>query len=431
MRRLSLLLAILLLNSSASAQWGQAASFQTKDELGNPYEEPVTCVYFLNLPGPPRVGFAGTESELWKTNDGGISWKKVWIPSGPLESYGLYAVTDICFKDSLTGWFSIYDGSGSTADTGCYRTTDAGESWTPIQVPGSITGSEGVYFDHITNRLFLCMTDTGMKVSTDLGDTWEQATQWYTSGLSFSSDSMGIACAFFPSDSNTGTYVTTNGGLSWKAVYSHIWGAQPLAIPGTPICFAVDAARIIVRRSDDYGATWKIVADFGPVQDSNFKDIAPYGTGVIRGDLSRLLIQTDSGTFISTDQGVTWRNDGGPAFLSDGGIGGRFYIGNGIAMAGSILSSDFYEGNGLWEETWPQSAGVAEQEPSSNTLRIFPNPAFNSITVEPAAKPVTIYDPLGRVYKVPIHGATLDISSLPAGVYYLSDGFQRTKFVKE
>ncbi len=76
------------------------------------------------------------------------------------------------------------------------------------------------------------------------------------------------------------------------------------------------------------------------------------------------------------------------------------------------------------------TAGVAEQKPSSPLLRIFPNPASNSITVELAGT-VTIYDPLGRVYKVPIHGNTLDISSLPAGVYYLSDGSGRAKFVKE
>ncbi len=67
---------------------------------------------------------------------------------------------------------------------------------------------------------------------------------------------------------------------------------------------------------------------------------------------------------------------------------------------------------------------------------IVPNPAQTSIEVQlssPSPTPIsfTLSDPLGRSYEVRQTGNTLDISSLPSGVYFISDGVSRAKFVKE
>jgi hypothetical protein len=64
-------------------------------------------------------------------------------------------------------------------------------------------------------------------------------------------------------------------------------------------------------------------------------------------------------------------------------------------------------------------------------LQIIPDPATGSITVKGSAGPFTIFDPLGRSYQMPGMANTLDISSLPSGVYFVSDGLSRAKFVKE
>src|ERR1035441_6760288 len=64
-------------------------------------------VYFLDLPGPPLIGFTGGYSQLLRTTDGGNSWKTIdsAFQGGTnitVDSSGL--IVDFAFKDSLTGW---------------------------------------------------------------------------------------------------------------------------------------------------------------------------------------------------------------------------------------------------------------------------------------------------------------------------------------
>src|SRR4051812_25285543 len=108
MRRILPCFFLLLLATSCVAQWKKIYDFPTTDELGNPNSQPITAIYFLDLPGAPRIGYVGTETQLWKTTDGGMSWAVSWTNPYGRASYGLYYVTDICFKDTMVGWFSIF-----------------------------------------------------------------------------------------------------------------------------------------------------------------------------------------------------------------------------------------------------------------------------------------------------------------------------------
>jgi Secretion system C-terminal sorting domain len=424
MRKVFLILTITVISHSVFAQWRKITDFQGWDD-GSTVGEYITCVYFYDSLAPPKIGFVGTASELHKTIDGGKSWISVW-DSG-VTGYNYY-VTDICFKDSVIGWFTVVGGTDA-----CYRTSDAGETWSELNVPLSTVGADAVHYCSATNRLFLSVLDTGMMVSTDLGDTWNQATTWYTGGFSFSSDSNGIVAAYLPSDSNQGLYRTSDGGVTWNEVVAPLYAEQPLAIPGTPICFESDLGDIIIRRSDDYGQTWRVVKDFGPVQDSQFNEIAPYGTGIIRGDLSRLFIQTDSGMYVSIDSGVTWKFDGGPTYITNFS-NDRFYSANGVTFAGKTYADGGDEDGGLWEEIWPQS-GVAEPEPSASTLRVFPNPASGNLQIMGGeAGSVHLFDLLGRERmsgSTEGTNTTLDVSSLPPGMYFVSDGHSEIKLLKE
>jgi hypothetical protein len=79
----------------------------------------------------------------------------------------------------------------------------------------------------------------------------------------------------------------------------------------------------------------------------------------------------------------------------------------------------------------PVSSGISSPVISQNNLTIFPNPATNEIQINSSERNISILDPLGRSYETNRSGNTLDISSLPSGVYFVSNGHTRAKFVKE
>jgi hypothetical protein len=78
----------------------------------------------------------------------------------------------------------------------------------------------------------------------------------------------------------------------------------------------------------------------------------------------------------------------------------------------------------------PQSS-VTTPQPFENHIILYPNPASSFLNFESPAGAITILDPLGRSYEGHQTGNTLDVSSLPSGVYFISDGHSRAKFVKQ
>ncbi len=331
---------VLLFASGTSAQWRKLATFKIPNpsydvDLG------IESIYFLDLPGPPRIGFIGlmvpTSSDstvdgaqLWKTTDGGISWRKV----APLMGRALIGVgiSDITFKDSLTGWFSLdqsFNDSGSV-----YKTTDAGESWTRLNGSGWNSNFSLCY--HAATDLLFLGSQVASRVSSDEGATWESA-PYFFAGCAFASDSIGITCGWaqsygypeYPND------YTKNGGRTWQTSNMGTDCMHPLAIAGTGTFFATDDSDNrtvnnayfdtlykLLYRSDDSGKTWQFVS-FIPVGDS--ADYAP--TGHLTGDLNHIYTQTSAGVLLSTDQGRTWQNLCGPKFpIQQSGIAyGGFY----------------------------------------------------------------------------------------------------------
>ncbi|HEY3874734.1 MAG TPA: T9SS type A sorting domain-containing protein, partial [Candidatus Kapabacteria bacterium] len=72
-----------------------------------------------------------------------------------------------------------------------------------------------------------------------------------------------------------------------------------------------------------------------------------------------------------------------------------------------------------------------------SAFALYPNPTSGILNIESFSNKVSILDPLGRAYSVPRNENTLDVSSLPAGIYFIVDGGsitgtpQSAKFVKE
>ncbi len=105
------------------------------------------------------------------------------------------------------------------------------------------------------------------------------------------------------------------------------------------------------------------------------------------------------------------------------------YTGHDARTTDSVLWADYIQLNPT-DHYVDSSVPLSNADTSSNVV-IYPDPAINSIIVLSEVGQLSILDPLGRSYAIKQTGNTLDISALPSGVYFVSDGHSRAKFVKE
>jgi hypothetical protein len=96
----------------------------------------------------------------------------------------------------------------------------------------------------------------------------------------------------------------------------------------------------------------------------------------------------------------------------------------------SVAYSDLSEGIGITIISTP-SSNVNTVPITESDLSVFPNPAKDFISTSSTEDNLLILDQLGRSYTVYRIENTFDISSLPPGIYFISDGVSKAKFVKE
>lgn len=148
-----------------------------------------TSLYFHN----PDTGFAVTNSNLFKTSNGGINWNAI---AGP-EGYDVY------FANSLTGYTT-----GSNLNV--YKSTDGGNNWFVVRV-GNNDGYRSIQF--FGNFGIACGNNGNIMKTTDGGVNWvvfAKITENSLRSLYFTNENTGYIAGYH------GTILkTTNGGLSF------------------------------------------------------------------------------------------------------------------------------------------------------------------------------------------------------------------------
>ncbi len=237
---------------------------------------------------PNEYYFGATGGGLWKTTDGGTTWRPV--TDGQIGSSSVGAV-DVCAADPDV----VYIGMGESdlrgnvmPGDGVYRSADAGESWQHIGLEAARNIAKvrsnpkdcddvwvaalGHYGDANPER--------GVYRSRDGGKTWQQL-------LSVNDTTGAVELSLDPRDPNTvyaamwqvwrkpwgmssggagsGLYRTTDGGETWDLLSDNPgMPAGPLGKIGVSVSpvdpqrvyAIVEAAEGGVFRSDDGGATW-------------------------------------------------------------------------------------------------------------------------------------------------------------------------------
>jgi photosystem II stability/assembly factor-like uncharacterized protein len=166
-----------------------------------------------------KEGLLGADSAVWKTNDGGVTWKQKLQFIYPFPGYRA-GIASFSFTDSI--------GYGCSASETTHKTTDRGETWSKLdnindKFP-SIGEGDGYYHLHsINKKKAVYVGPRCFRMTKDGGKTWQPITDeknLYLRGLDFT-DSLtgwvGLYVNFF--EPAMYFFHTKDGGDTWKKVY--------------------------------------------------------------------------------------------------------------------------------------------------------------------------------------------------------------------
>ena len=251
-------------------------------------------------PQSPSTIYAVASGGIFKSTDGGESWKTLSAPSSgrPFSTLNALAI------DPLNRG-TVYAGSGS----GVFKTTDGGASWSSPQMnfpvgylaidprnPGSV---------------FAGSNFGGLFKTTDGGTTWSAA----SSGLEPPIAIYGVAIdpqnpGTVYAGTNDGLFKSTDGGTNWSATGNPFVVYSVAIDPQDPsTLYANDSARGLFK-STDGGVSWR-AAGSGLLHNFAISvAIDPQNAGIVYAG-------TGMGVFKTTNGGTNWSpsNAGLPATL--------------------------------------------------------------------------------------------------------------------
>lgn len=383
----------LVLNTGAIAQWIVQNSGTTNN---------IRAVHFIDTFNGFAVGDSGT---ILKTTDGGENW--ISLASGTNDQLNtVFCVNENCCFAAGSRSTPLWD----TIST-ILKSTDGGYTWYNSSIGANATDHQSIYFIN---------QDVGYSVGS-----------WSVWGGGFSTE-----------------YKTANGGLTWTGVpsVSGDWGSKVTfldadtgyILTGTDLGF--DSYRSDIFKTNDGGATWILNTQFPfIITDVCFvNSLIGYAISG-GGDVFKLIedggaIQLTSGLYLGTSiffsDALTGYIAGGYAIqkTTDGGL-------TWTATTPEITASYVYfpvpdtgyaagDGGIIYKTTNGGGvlAGINEAQVTSGSLKIFPNPSSENITiVTSTGGHLSILNMSGHeIISRDLLGPQnqMDISVLPAGIYF-------------
>jgi len=237
---------------------------------------------------PMTYYMGGTGSGIWKTSDGGTSWKN--ISDGQLAT-GTVGAIDVSESDPNV----IFAGMGehavrgvmTSSGDGVYKSTDAGKTWVHVGLSKSMHISDviidprnpDVVFVSVQGALYGASSERGIYKTTDGGDSWRKvlfvSTNSGASSLSMDRTNPRILYASmwqhqrypWTVDSggpNSGLYKSVDGGENWEKMEEGLpeeFGKSGISVSraNPNLVFAIVEAKGDkggLYRSDDGGNKW-------------------------------------------------------------------------------------------------------------------------------------------------------------------------------
>ena len=317
-RTVFVLLAVALPVLMAGSASGADALWQSRGPFGG-----TVSLLVVDQAHPGTIYAAGSEHGLFKTTNGGRSWR-------PLESRSGVEAVAVDPKAPSTvylGTVRLYVGGGRTPQL--FKSQDGGRTWRPsgAGLGGASIGE--IAIDPLNPAVLYAGTTSdavtygsrGVFKSTDGGRRWRLASR----GLGRDVEVEDLAIN--PVRTSTvyvatwdGVFRTTNGGGRWKPVSEGFGDVQvtDLAIdPRTPSTLYavggnVDDDISAVFKSTDAGETWRSIT---PRVDTNFGAVA------VHPSIQHVVfVASGRGVFRSADGGRSWIAPSASVGLGDASV---------------------------------------------------------------------------------------------------------------
>jgi photosystem II stability/assembly factor-like uncharacterized protein len=273
-----------------------------------------------------RVGFYGTGAgDLFRTNDGGASWTKVWSRKGTF-------IRAVGFVDDNVGFMgNVGDAYPNVTDSNpLYRTSDGGRTWEPVTLPAGgslikgicaidILKTRSVHQGGLRDRVIIHAAGrvggpAHVLRSTDGGQVWTLIDLTPFAGMvldvKFLTPDVGFVFAGSATDireSEARILKTRDGGLTWRIVYrsgrrmENSWkGSFADTRTGYATVQTYDPAREqqVIVKTVDGGETW---TELPLVRNAKARE---FGIGFATPTIG--WVGTAAGGFETRDGGISW-----------------------------------------------------------------------------------------------------------------------------
>ena len=354
-----------------------------------------------------------SEEGVYRSTDSGFSWQE--------------SINGVPSSDC--GWTHLLANNGdvylTTDYCGFFYSGDSGNSWVN---PGD-KGLDFLFGENqpigIGDTLYMGVASDGLWESGDKGANW-YPTSKQTTNFGFLGDtnasvfSLDSNYLFVGSTPDGGVFRSPNTGVTWYQVL-------PLSDTGI-VALTANGKYVIagywktpgdvyfgVFRSTDWGDTWQLSSNNG-LPNERIAILMTIGSTMFAGG--------DFGVFVSHDNGADWLSANGDTTL-------------GTIYSFTVLGSYLYASGGgsTWRRPFSDfvQSSVAESSNSnsSSSLHLFPNPASDNLQILGAQSgEIHLFDLMGRERMNAITdgaNATLDVSSLEPGMYFLREGNESAK----
>lgn len=258
------------------------------------------------------------------------------------------------------------------------------------------------------DMVFLSSNVDGVLRSSDMGTTWDQL----NSGIADPHlASIGASDNYVFTGGMQKYYRSTDNGWNWtEPVFPFIFGSgvvRAIDCAGPNVILGVDLTGTYF--SSDYGLTWENHSA-GLALDTIFRVLATPSGAVFAG--------TSSGAYEYDPVAKTWKN------VNDGMLTGSV-TSLALGKDGRIYAGT--NGDGVYRSTktygsWIRS--VKRDVYSPDDISIYPNPASTEVQLHfnadsPERYRIVICDLLGETVQVTQDAATIDVSTLRNGQYFL------------